>query len=185
VQDRDVEMGMNLLFKLKNQHTVFPELAFDDTLNKVRPSIIMVADSYYWQLMNYGISHSFDKKKADFWYYFSTAHNPTFENFKFVDQLEMFKEVEEHDIIMIMSTDANLKKFGWKFIETMFEHYGGKLPEINAYNKQHQKLMEQALIIRSDSSWMVSISEKAREKGISADSMAYLDAKWLVEQIKN
>ena len=51
----------------------------------------------------------------------------------------------------------------------------------------HDWLKAAILVVRDRviEQWMVSIREKAKGKGISADSMVYLDAKWLVEQIKN
>jgi hypothetical protein len=38
--------------------------------------------------------------------------------------------------------------------------------------------------IRSDDSWFAAIKAKALQKGISADSMLYLDAKFMIDEQK-
>ncbi len=50
---------------------------------------------------------------------------------------------------------------------------------------EERRLIEiQMNIMRKDEKWIQSIEAKAKEKGISLDSMLYLDAKWLLEQDK-
>lgn len=51
--------------------------------------------------------------------------------------------------------------------------------------QEERRLIEiQMNIMRNDEKWIQSIEAKAKEKGISLDSMLFLDAKWLLEQDK-
>jgi hypothetical protein len=181
-QDIDIEKGMNILFRLKRQQLAYPEVRFEDSAGKVKPSVIVVADSYYWQMIFFGISTCFNR--SDFWYYFQRAHNPTYKHSKPMEEIDVFKEVDQHEVIIIMASDVNLPKFGWNFIETMFEHYGGSLPGRSWQTDYHRKIMELKVNIESDEKWMTSIREKAKTKGIPVDSMAFIDAKWIVDGMK-
>ena len=121
--DIDIENGMNLLFRFKSEPMAYPEILFEDTVDKTRPSVLVVADSYYWQIFAMGISSIFDR--SDFWYYFKTAHSPRFEKTLKIKDVNIPDEINKHEVIIIMSTDIHLPEFGWGFIETMFNYYHG------------------------------------------------------------
>ena len=58
---------------------------------------------------------------------------------------------------------------------------------LRAFNpaSEERKLVEiQMNIMRQDTKWIQSIEAKAKERGITLDSMLYLDAKWLLDQDK-
>jgi hypothetical protein len=181
-QDIDIEKGMNLLFRLKPQTLAYPEIEYENTTGKNKPSTLVVADSYYWQMIYAGISYFFNR--SDFWYYFQRAHNPHYKHSKPIEEIDVFKEMDQHEVIIIMASDVNLPKFGWNFIETMFEHYGGSLSDLSWETDHHRKIMRLKVDIESDETWMRSIREKAKIRGISVDSMAFIDAQWIVDGMK-
>lgn len=178
--DIDIEHGMNLLFRLKPETMAYPEVLFEDTVGKVKPSVLVVADSYYWQIFSMGISNIFNR--SDFWYYFKSAHSPRLEKTMKMEDVDVVDEINKHEVIIIMSTDVHLPNLGWSFIETMYSYYNGTLSPHQLDPKYYDKIDGMKDYIRSDVTWMKSITQKAKEGNISIDSMLYIDAKWSVDE---
>ncbi len=178
--DIDIEKGMNLLFRLQPELMAYPQVLFDDTVGTTKPSVLVIADSYYWQIFAMGISNIFNR--SDFWYYFKSAHSPRYEKTKKIEEVDVLDEIKQHEVIILMSTDIHLPEFGWDFIETMFNYYNGKIDREKLDMKYNDQIEEMKEYIRLDEKWMKSIKEKAKERNISVDSMLYIDAKWSVDE---
>lgn len=179
--DIDIEHGMNLLFRLKPETMAYPEVLFEDSVGKVKPSVLVVADSYYWQIFSMGISNVFNR--SDFWYYFKSANSPRFENKSYkMQDVDIIDEINKHEVIIIMSTDVHLPNFGWNFIESMYGYYKGTLPPQKLDPRYYDKIDEMKDYIRSDNEWMKGIHQKAKDRNISVDSMIYIDAMWSVDK---
>jgi hypothetical protein len=166
--DYDIGYGMNLIFKLKRDKLAYPEILFEDPAGKVRPRVLMIADSYYWGMFNFGISRAFSQDH--FWFYNKQVYPESFTESLMTSQLSLQKEIENHDVILLMATEANLPGFDWIFARRAF-------PVIEEMQIQARirNLMD---YIRTDKTWMRHIEEKARVRGIPVDSMLYLDADW-------
>lgn len=177
--DIDIERGMNLLLRFKPEIMAYPEVLFEDTIGKTRPSVLVVGDSYYWQIFAMGISSIFDR--SDFWYYFQSAHSPRYDQTKKMKDVNVPDEINKHDVIIIMSTDIHLPELGWNFIETMFDYYKGTIPRVQLDSDYYDKIMKAKSDIRKDKNWMQILTKKAKERNISVDSMLYIDAKWCVD----
>jgi len=99
-----------------------------------------------------------------------------------IEEVDIIDEIDKHNVIIVMSTDVHLGKFGWNFIETLFGYYNGTIPRVlidPSYSKKIDQTMEN---IRQDEIWMNKIQEKALIKKIPADSMLFLDAQWVVDE---
>lgn len=180
--DIDIENGMNLLYRLKPEQMAYPEVKFSTEVKQgqTKPSVLVVGDSFYWQIFAAGISNIFDR--SDFWYYFKSAHSPRYKKTKMIEEVDIIDEIDKHNVIIVMSTDVHLGKFGWNFIETLFGYYNGTIPRVlidPSYSKKIDQTMEN---IRQDEIWMNKIQEKALIKKIPADSMLFLDAQWVVDE---
>lgn len=181
--DIDIEKGMNLLFRLKPEQMSYPEVFFNDTIGKTKPNVLVIGDSFYWQIFAMGISDLFNC--SDFWYYFKTAHNPAYEKTKKIQDLNIIEEINRHDVIIVMSTDVHLPNLGWNFFETIFGYYNGTVPAYFLDPKYYQKIKETMDYIRSDKAWFANIEKKAEQQKIPVDSMLYIDAEWcVVEQYR-
>lgn len=120
-EDYDIADGMNLIFKLKSFKMGYPQLIFEDNPTKVKPNLLVVADSYYWGIFNFGFSKLFNK--SHFWYYNKEIHSETLENPISPKDVDLKKEIDEHDVIIIMSTQATMPELGWGFIERLYKYY--------------------------------------------------------------
>jgi hypothetical protein len=178
--DIDIENGMNLLFPFKPEKMAYPEVIYKEALpGQTKPSVLVVGDSYYWQIFGSGISTIFDR--SDFWYYFKSAHSPRYEQTKKMEDVDIIDEINQHQVIIIMASDLHLGNLGWGFIETLFGFYQGTIPREKLDPAYYDKIEESMNYIQSDKNWMKEIVKKAKDRNISVDSMLYIDAKWTVD----
>ena len=85
----------------------------------------------------------------------------------------MKKEIEQQDFIILLSTEATLRKFAFGFIEKVHELF---FDDLKKMNDEDLKLIIK--IIKKDTVWMKTIEQKALERNIPLDSMILNDAKW-------
>lgn len=126
--DYDIGEGMNLLFRISNPKMAYPALNFTEKEGKVKPNLIVVADSYYWNIYGKGYSSRMFNNNS-FWYYFKQSYNPEYPEHpgpKEVTSLNIKDEIEDQDFILLISTDANLFKFPFGFINNVYDIYFNK-----------------------------------------------------------
>ena len=120
-EDYDIADGMNLIFKLGSFKMGYPQLKFENSPQKIKPNLLVISDSYYWGMYNFGLSQVFDK--SHFWYYNKEIYPETFSKPLAPLDVDLKKEINDHDVILLMSTQATLPDLGWGFIERMYQLY--------------------------------------------------------------
>jgi len=180
ISDYDIADGMNIKFRLKTFDMAYPNLQIQASEGKTRPSVLMIADSYYWDMFNFGISKAFSNDH--FWYYNKQVYPDSFKSLLETSQLDLWAQIAQHDVIIIMATEANLPGFGWGFIENVYNsfHINNAISGFDA--DFQEKLAAARLYIKSDKKWMEEIMKKAAKRKISVDSMITLDATWQIQQ---
>lgn len=176
--DNDIANGMNLLFTPCKDSMAYPEIIIKEEDVAVRPSAVVIGDSFYWDM--YNLTPRVFNENHHFWYYNKEGFPPEAGSPVNVDNLNFQQELEQHDIFMILCTEANLSRLGWGFIDRAYEALkDGSANEVPDFAK---KVEETKNYIRSDKKWMEVIVQKAKDQGISADSMLTLDAIWVVNE---
>ncbi|MBL7910709.1 MAG: hypothetical protein JNJ41_06630 [Bacteroidia bacterium] len=171
--DYDIADGMNLLFRLKSFEMAYPKISTENAEGKTRPRVLVISDSFYWDMFYFGISKSF--KDDHFWYYNKQVYPESNKKSVMVKELDLEKEIEKHDVFVVMATSSNLNGFGWGFFDNV---------EILFKSKNADQIREIRQSIKGDNNWMEQIEQKAKARGISADSMLTTDALWLMQQSK-
>ena len=186
--DYDIADGLNLVFKLPTDPLCYPEILWEDTTNKVKPKVIVIADSFYWSMFGTEVwNKSFSP--GGFWYYNKQIYPESFSQELLVENINHKKAIDENDVFVIMANEANLPLFPWGAVENLqrpFEPgYENSLEQKKADALNEKLEIERNIsIIKADEKWLKDIKEKAEKNGISVDSMLYLDAKWLIESKK-
>jgi hypothetical protein len=116
--DYDIADGMNLLFRLNGQKLAYPEIYWKSDSTNVKPSVLVISDSFYWEMFNFGISNAFSK--SHFWFYNKQIYPDSYEKPITTDDVDLMKEIENHDVIIILGTEATMPGYGWGFIENCF-----------------------------------------------------------------
>lgn len=120
-EDCDIGDGMNLWFDLKGFDMAYPNIIISDDQKLNRPDALVISDSFFWGMYNFGISNCFNK--VHFWYYNKEVFPESANKIIYTDSLNIKQEVLNHDVIIIMATEANLKNIGWGFINNIYYQF--------------------------------------------------------------
>lgn len=119
--DYDIGEGLNILGQAETFPMAYPRFRIENPENN-KSKTLFVADSYYWGMFNYGFSKNLFND-GQFWFYNQAIYPDSFEEPLYVNDINVQKEVEKNDIIILLSTDANLYKFAFGFIDELYESY--------------------------------------------------------------
>ena len=122
--DYDIGDGMNLLFEMDVYPMAYPKFHITENLKANNPKVLFVADSYYWGMFNSGFSAKIFNN-GQFWFYNEQIFPDSYQSPKAVADIDIKLEVEKNDAIVLLTTDANLYKFGFGFIDQLYEKYYG------------------------------------------------------------
>jgi len=167
--DYDVGKTINLLWKLPHQPMPYPTFTFNRNEEGTKPMVLAVADSYYWNIFNTRVPSNIFANEA-FWYFNAKVYPDFYFGEKWVKDLNLKAEIEKQDIIIISVTERFMYKFGWNFIEQVYDLY---TPEytgdiIEKYEEQ----------IRMDAGWFDQIVLKAQKDGIVLEEAIQKEAKY-------
>ena len=116
--DNDISKAMNLLFPPRTFKMAYPQIQFENDFGKTKPSLVVIADSFYWGIYGTGWGSLFTDNH--FWYYNKEIYPEQFDTPFTTEDIDLQNEILKYDIIIILSTDANLPNFGWGFIENAY-----------------------------------------------------------------
>jgi len=118
IDDNDISKAMNLLFSPRSFEMAYPQVKFESSEGKSKPSLVVIADSFYWGIYNFGWSKLFSNDQ--FWYYYKEIYTSNPDAPKKTEEMNLREEIMKNDIFIILSTDANLPNLGWGFIENAY-----------------------------------------------------------------
>ncbi len=179
--DYDIADGMNLLFRFKSFDMAYPRMLPVNTEGKTRPKVLVISDSFYWGMYGLGIANCFENDH--FWYYNRQVFPESSSRELLVEQVDLGDALARHDVFVIMATEATLRKISWGFIEHAEQYYKGLTPlKANAEDVGYQnKVRDLVNYIRHDEKWYSDTKKRARERGVSLDSMLILEARWNID----
>ncbi len=178
--DYDIADGLNILRRLKSFEMAYAPIKIQSDPENIKPSVVVIADSYYWGMFNVGISNVFTD--SHFWYYNKQIYPDSYHAPLETSQVNLQEEIDRHDLFIIMATEATLPDLGWGFIENTYDHFKGVERQTIPDAEFQKKVNDLRNYIKTDKEWMKHIEQKATENQVSVDSMITLDAIWQVRQ---
>lgn len=175
--DYDIADGMNLLVKLKTFDMAYPDIKFQSDSAKIKPTVLVISDSFYWGMYNMGITSAFSN--SHFWFYNKQIYPDNDNTPTETSIFDLKDEIDKHDVIIIMATEATLSALGWDFIENTYNLFKNKGVFGDDFHTKVTNLRNQ---IKRDKEWLKKIEEKAASRKISVDSMLTIDAIWMIER---
>jgi hypothetical protein len=121
--DCDIGDGMNLLFGFSHDLLAYPRIQFQKDSGKTKPSVMVISDSFFWGMFNFGVFNAFSN--SHFWYYNKQIYPDYYHSQLETDHVNLKDEIAKHDVIIIMATEATLPKLGWGFIENAYNLFKG------------------------------------------------------------
>lgn len=179
--DNDIAEGMNVLFPVRTGPMAYPRIRFNDPPEKVKPNVLAIGDSYYWNIMGSGIAARLFNDN-NFWFYNREAHNPRYQAPKEVKDLDILGEIKRQNWVILISTDANLPKFAFGFLDNYLYACSHKdlVKPVDPELKE-KRIREIMASIKDSKDWAEMIRQKASKKGISFEEMLRLDAEWVFD----
>lgn len=114
--DFDLGSLMNMTGNPFKEHTLcYPVWHWSPDTNVQRPRLLVISDSYYWEIYNAGFQQQCFT--GSFWYYNSTVYPDSYTKETLTPSLNIKAELDSVDIVMIMSTTIGLKTFSWDFVK--------------------------------------------------------------------
>jgi hypothetical protein len=168
--DDDVLKTMNLLLPLKGEKLAYPVLSFDTMHPGQKPMVLVVADSYYWNIYNSRIPKYLFANEA-FWYFNSLVYPENYIQPTFTKDLNFRQEVEKQQVIFLMVTERFLHKFDWRFIDQLYALYTPEWLKDPVYDKIYD-------IMQVDY-WYNDVIKKAEKKHISLEDALVDEGKYL------
>ena len=183
-RDNDIGEGLNLIFPHSYEQLAYPKLQLNNANVDSPIRAMVVADSYYWELYNLGLSRDVFNN-GQFWYYNQKIYSsepgwgPTP-----VDEVDIRNEVEKNDIVFILQTEATLDRYAFGFIEKQLEVYSQTDYKVDSILIGKRELNSMINNIKSNEEWYLSVVEKAEKRGISIEKMLELDARYVLKNMK-
>ncbi|MDY0279570.1 MAG: hypothetical protein RBR35_03280, partial [Salinivirgaceae bacterium] len=184
--DYDIAGGMNLLFQMHSEPMCYPDIKFTTSDYSIKPKTLVVSDSFYWSMFNIGVGNNVFSF-GGFWFYNKQIYPDSFKSTLYTKDIDIAQKTLENDVVILMTTDANLPNFSWGFVENMVQVLLNKdihLDENVIENQKEERIRQMIQVIRDDTNWFDIIKKKAKERNISIDSMLVIDANWMLEQKK-
>jgi hypothetical protein len=176
--DNDIGKAMNFLWQNDNWPLKYPVIKFREYSGK-KVNILSIGDSFnqsFW-----GFYPFFDELFGDstqFWYYNKVIGWPDSLEKKQIETktLDLYTEIMKRDIILIITTEQNLKTFTFDFVQQCYPLFNG---DIQLFLKKRKDYMDR---IMSDPNWIEAVKKKSVEKNVPLDVMVRMDAEWLIQQ---
>ncbi|HFA47859.1 MAG TPA: hypothetical protein ENJ95_02435 [Bacteroidetes bacterium] len=174
--DNDIEKSMNLFFDIPTDGMIYayPKIEYHSE-NKDSLKVLVVGDSYYWQMYSMKLSKNVFNN-GQFLYYGGQIYPGAgrLEN----DDLMDF--ISSYDVIVMMCTEANLKSFPWGLQNSLYELLCKD--EHDLFIQAHlEEILEQEDKIRADEKWFKEIKEAAKNAKMEVDEVLRKDAVFVVE----
>ncbi|NLB86349.1 MAG: hypothetical protein GX793_04730 [Bacteroidales bacterium] len=177
-RDFDILDGLNIFSKLKTYQLAYPVIEYEDDKGKVKPSSIVISDSFYWGMFEFDlITKAFSRN--DFWYYNYEVFLANYGGKYYRFDYNLKKEIENTDLFIIMGTEPSLKDLGWGIIDQLYDVITEK-PTIQSseYFLREKHIRDN---IKSYPEWEAVIEKQAIENNISLDSAITNTIIWLIE----
>ena len=165
--DYDGGKALNLLCNLSKEKFAYPYYVFGHDSTRYKPHVLVIGDSFYWNIFNSGIPKNLFANEA-FWYYNDKVYPDFYIKPKYTRELNLKKEVETKDLIFIMVTERFLNIFDWKFIDQLYYLYTPDYIKDPVYDYMNE-------IVR-DANWFNNVLKKALAKGETPARSLYENA---------
>jgi hypothetical protein len=175
-RDADVLKSMNLLKDpQQNMKLAYPKVLFEDDSLKNTTRVLTISDSYWYGPVYMGVGQA-AFAGGSFWYYYNKViPSPTPGEKVEVWELDLKKEIESNQVIMVLYSDANLYMFGNEFINDAYELYTAPA----AYNERmarKRNLQVYAKQIRESPVLLKKATIRSRDANIPLDSVINQEA---------
>jgi len=169
--DYDLGKSMNLLYQMPTYKMAYPEITFLNNKTKTKPSVLVIGDSFYFQLLGEGKILNLFTNDHSFWCYNAEVFPDYCKKETKVEKLDLKKEIEKQDVIFAMCTERFLHMAFWNFTENLYKIYYPNYFEDNI-------LVNENAIRRVDP-WFKNLVREAHVKNIPTEEWIRKNAEYV------
>jgi|WetSurMetagenome_2_1015567.scaffolds.fasta_scaffold103051_2 hypothetical protein len=168
--DNDIGNILNLVFPLPKVQAAYPQVTFENDPGMKKLSVLVIADSYYLNIVNGTADKIFGKQ--EYWYYNSKLYPDIIDNENpvYIDKSDLKKKLSEFDVILLMTSEINMHCGYWNFIEEAYQALHPEYMESHVYDIEN--------LIRNQREWFRFMVGKARRQGATLEEMIRIDAEY-------
>ena len=97
----------------------YPKTWVSNTKHKTKPSVLIVADSFYSGIIELNVSEAYGN--SHFWYYNNVVFPEYNSTTVFVKDLNFEDQINQHDVFILMSTEPNFVTSSWGFVDAVLQ----------------------------------------------------------------
>ena len=169
--DDDLESLLNLIRPLPNSQYYYANVSIEEDTAAVMPKLITVGDSFWWNISNQIPMNSIFSS-SPYWYYNSTIYFD--DNYSSVNEVNLAEQLLSADFIMLFYSATQQYKLNNDFTKDAMIALCYDPEEIASVRTTLEQL------IRSDSSWMEKLKDKAASQYKTLDETVNNEVKWLI-----
>jgi hypothetical protein len=167
--DADFEAAMNLLYNLNQPSYVYPKLKMDKTsLAHKRPKVIIIGDSFFWQIKNLKVMNNVFSDDSKFWYYFATNSFPLSDAPpEALFGLDIVSELQTADFVILIGSFSTYGNFPFGVTDYYFNHSSECIfNSLFQYEKAHTAI------------------NNSNQKNVNTDSVAFAKSSSILKHMK-
>ena len=170
-QEHDVEELMNLRKPIFHQPVPYFKLSTHKYEKQVKPDVLGIGDSYWWQLTGLDLPSKFFKRDV-YWYYNKTIYVANKKQEQGFSGLNYGDELLSRDVIVIMASEATYDLFPFEFIDKAYPIF------CMSKNQKMEWLKEK---VNEDKNWHEEIKQKAIKNNISENEQMLRDIEYVID----
>lgn len=168
--DFDIGKALNLMYQPEVFPMAYPIFHYKKDPTRDTVDILVIGDSFYFTLLALNLTY-YGFGEGEFWYYNHDIFSYPPPAIPKVADIEVKKEIEKHDMVLLISTGANLHAFPWAWDGMVRKAY----MDLNEQRVQH--FIRQ---IKGSKKWLEGIKKKAEAEGVPLDKRIRMDAEYMV-----
>ena len=180
--DYDAASLMNVFDIIPHSTMAYPVINYDSK-DADKPRFLCITDSYFPGIAKTGIPANIF---ADYhyWLYNDKVFPESTIKVKHVKDLNLKNEIENREVICIVSTEASNAMFPFGFIDNAYKLYAlhdGRYYSLK--NKElHASIIQTFKNIYKNKKWKEGMIKTAKIRGVPKEQVFYENAKWLYSQ---
>lgn len=168
--DDDIIKSMNLLYYPKHKSQAYPKFTID-SVNKFKKNIMVIADSYWWDIYLQEIPKNVFANN-EFWYYNKEMWGNNYLGKTDPKTVDIKRHILQSDYIVLICTESNYDKMGFGFISSAINNLKRKITPTT------QEIEDIRTDILKNKEWVDQIKDKANKRNLTFDSVLVEDIHW-------
>ncbi len=174
--EADIYRGMNLPGEPAGYPLAYPHWRVENP-DKPQPKVLVIGDSFYWNMyLHQRFSDKFFNG-GDFWYYFNRVMRGGQDRGP-ASELDLRHELAKYDLVILWETESHYHRLSNGFLKAALKSFATPLnPDIA--ERELLKIVDE---IRAKPEWLAYMKEKALARDQPLDTVIWREAQYVLDR---